>query len=1217
LPKPSYRLFNALASFILFFAGLMFLFVSIIPFEETENHRMSKKDRIDLAIAYENEITRDIATGEVPRERLMHAFAYAEQLRAEMTTNKMSGPIPNMNWFERGPINVSGRTRAIAIDPSDQTKNTVWAAGVGGGLWKTTNISSSTPNWFPINDFFENIAITTIAFDPSNVNIIYFGTGEGFYNADAIRGNGIWKSTDGGASFSQLGSTTGANFYYNQKIVVSNAGDVYSATRSGLFKSTNGGSTWTKVLGSGAGSSTNSMADVEIAADNSIYAAAGLFSTDGVYRSTTGNAGSWTKLNTGTNGFPTNGHQRIELACAPSDAGRVYALAQATGSNGILNIYRTDNSGSTWTAVTLPVDADGGIGSDFTRGQAWYNLTAAVDPNNANVFWVGGIDLFKTNNGGSSWQQVSHWYGGFGYQNVHADQHTIVFEPGNSSVIYFGNDGGIYRTANGTASIPSVASRKYGFNVTQFYACAMHPDAGSNHFLAGAQDNGSQRFSNAGMNSTVEVTGGDGAFCHIDQDQPQYQFTSYVYNQYRRSTNGGSSFTTVNLSNNTGSFINPTDYDNTANIMYCANQGGNYRRWENPQTGNTSTIISIAAFSGGMVRHVSVSENTAHRVFFGLSNGKVVRVDNANAATPTATDISSGLPGGSVSCIAIETGNDNHLLVTYTNFGLNSVWETTNGGGSWTSVEGNLPDMPVRWALFNPANPQQAMLATDIGVWSTDLLNGNATNWGPSNSGLANVRTDMLQIRSSDKMVIAATHGRGLFSTDVFSAPFSDFMANKRLAYTGKTINFSDASNQATSWLWNFGDGNTSTAKNPTHTYANAGVYNISLTINGTLTATKSNYIHILPERGTPYLPADGGNFETNVNDFGAATISGTAFVRGNSGVAGKNGTNSGSNAWVTGITGNYVNNTETYLYTPNFNLSAIGSYILKFYKKNKVEISWDGFRVEYSTDKGDNWTILGSVSPTWYDFANTTQTTVFPINEPYFNSTSLSYVQRSQDISILSGQANVAFRIVFKSDQAVTDAGVAIDDFEISGPGNTPLPVELVSFTGVARDADNLLKWTTYSELNNQGFYVERTADGINFSPVGYKEGNGNSNSIINYEFNDISIENLSYYYRLKQIDFDGAYEYSNIILINRNKREKELISVYPNPFTDKINLNTSAEFLMVEIYNSAGAKVFQKEIYDNNYQVNSTNLNLSPGVYFLNATDGLKKEIVKLVKR
>lgn len=1204
-------------SFVLFSAGLLFLYFSVESFDENGNHRLSKKDRIDLAIKYENGITRDPSTGDVPRDRLMHAFLYAEQLRAEYSNNKLTGPIPGINWTERGPSNVSGRTRAIAVDPSDPTKNTVWAAGVGGGLWKTTNISSSTPNWTVINDFFNNIAITTIAFHPSSPSIIYFGTGEGFYNADAIRGNGIWKSTDGGNSFNQLSSTTGSNYHYVQKIAVSSSGDVYAATRGGLFKSTDGGNTWTKVLGSGAGATTNSIADVEIAADNSIYASAGLFSTDGVYGSATGNAGSWTKLNSGTNGFPSSGHERIELACAPSDASRVYALAQSASTNGILNIYRTDDSGTTWTAVTLPVDADGGIGSDFTRGQAWYDMAAAVDPNNADVIWVGGIDLFKSTNAGISWQQVSHWYGGFGYQEVHADQHTIVFEPGSSSIIYFGNDGGIYRSTNGTASIPAISSRKNGFNVTQFYACAMHPNSGSHHFLAGAQDNGSQKYSVAGMNSTVEVTGGDGAFCHIDQNQPQYQFTSYVYNQYRRSTNGGLSFTSVNLSSTTGSFINPTDYDNTANIMYCANSGGTYRRWDNPQTGNTSVVISISEFAGGMVRHVAVSENVANRVYFGLSNGKVVKVDNANTATPTATDISTGLPSGSVSSIAIETGNENHLIITYSNYGLTSVFESTNGGSTWYSVEGNLPDMPVRWALFSPVNNQQVIIATEIGVWSTDLLNGSSTNWAPSNSGLANVRVDMLQIRNSDKLVIAATHGRGLFSTDVFSAPFADFVANKRLIYTGKSINFSDASTQSSSWFWNFGDGNTSTTKNPVHTYSTPGLFTVTLTINGSLTATKTSYIHVLPDEGSPYLPVDGGNFETNTNDFGAETISGTAFVRGNSSVTGKSGTQSGSNAWVTGITGNYVDNTETRLYSPNFNLSAIGTYILKFYKKNKIEIDWDGFRVEYSTDKGDNWNLLGIVGPTWYDFANNVQSTAFPINQPFFNSTSLSYVQRTIDVSFLAGQSNVAFRIVFKSDQAVTDAGIAIDDFEINGPNNTPLPVELVAFNGEARENDNYLHWLTYSETNNQGFYIERSEDGINFSSVGYQEGAGNSNTVIDYSFIDNSIKSLIYYYRLKQIDFDGKHEYSDVIIISRAEKEEKLITVYPNPFVDKINLNTTNENLIIEIFNSSGVKIYSKRIYSHHVQIDFSQLQPASGVYFLSASDGSKMETAKLVRR
>ncbi|MFM7903092.1 MAG: WD40/YVTN/BNR-like repeat-containing protein, partial [Bacteroidota bacterium] len=198
-------------------------------------NKIPLRDRIDKAIEQEFELTKDPATNTVPRERLMQAMAYADALRREPSGNRVAGAIA-MNWTERGPNNVGGRTRAIMFEPNDPTGSTVWAAGVGGGLWKTTNISATTPTWVPINDLFDNIAIVCMAFNPSNTNERYFGTGEGYFNADAIRGNGIWKTVDGGASWTPLASTLGdASFRYVQKIVVHPiTGHVFAATRAGL-----------------------------------------------------------------------------------------------------------------------------------------------------------------------------------------------------------------------------------------------------------------------------------------------------------------------------------------------------------------------------------------------------------------------------------------------------------------------------------------------------------------------------------------------------------------------------------------------------------------------------------------------------------------------------------------------------------------------------------------------------------------------------------------------------------------------------------------------------------------------------------------------------------------------------------------------------------------------------------------------------------------------
>ena len=1201
--------------------------------EEEEENGIPLQSRMDLAMKHEFEITKEVSSNTVPRERLIIAKQYAMQtLNPPKYGNMTQAAIPGIAWTERGPNNIGGRTRTILVDPNDATKKTVWAGSVGGGLWKTTDITVANPVWIPVNDFFSNIAVTTITYNPSAPSTMYFGTGEGYFNADALRGLGIWKSTNGGASWSQLASTNNTNFYYVNRMIVHPSGDVYATTRNGLFRSQDGGTTFNRVLGVSApgGSVTDNFSDVELAADNSIWAGS-LGANGGVYRSTTGNAGSWSLLNTGANGFPATGFWRVDIACAPSSAATCYAYVE--GPAGLLDLYKTTNTGATWTTLAKPDDADGGIpNADFTRSQAWYDMSMAVDPNNASNVFVGGVDLFKTTNGGTSWSQVAHWYGGFGFQYVHADQHIVLFEPGNSSVVYFGNDGGVFRSTNATAAMPSITSKDNSYNVTQYYACAVHPTAYSNYFLAGAQDNGTNKFTNPGINAVTSPTGGDGCYTHIDQDQPQYQWTSYVYNNYYRSTNGGNTWTSVSFGN-TGSFVNPTDYDNASNIFYAAISAGNYMRWTDPQSGATAATIGVTAFSGASVRHISVSQNTPNRVFFGLSNGRVVRVDNANTVGSPAAGVLVGTPvaNNSVSCIAIENGNDNHILVTYSNYGINSVWESTNalsGAPTFTSVEGNLPDMPVRWALFSPLNNQQAILGTEVGAWSTDLLNGGTTNWGASSSGLANTRIDMLQIRSSDNLVAAATHGRGLFTSDVFMTPFPDFTASPVITYTNKPVQFSDGSYKSTSWAWDFGDGGTSTLKNPLHTYTTPGLFTITLVINnnGAYTKTKVGYMHVLPDRATPYLVVNGdaGSFDVSPLDFGAENLGGTPWERGNSAIANKNGTVSGSSAWVTGLTAaNYADNSNSNLYCPSFNMMANGTYILSFFGKWRFEQAFDGFRVEYSLDKGSNWTLLGTYSPPqWYNFNNLAGGSAFPTGEPFFCSdTGSTYYKHQLDISALKGNPMVAFRFVFLSDGSVTRAGAAIDNFEISGPPNTgPLPVELLSFSGEAKKGYNLLSWATATEINNSGFEIQRSADGNEFAAIGFVAGMGNSSGLKEYSFKDPDIRNDILYYRLKQVDIDGAFEYSNVVAIsNKGNAALAIKSLYPNPFGKELGVlfnKAVEEPITVKIFD-AGGKVVLTETYApfrDNFFINTENI--SSGVYFLSVEAGEGKLVQRVTK-
>jgi len=697
---------------------------------------------------------------------------------------------------------------------------------------------------------------------------MYVGTGEG-WGAASSRGAGIWKSTNGGTSFSQISSTTA--FYYINDLVVRNEGGtsvVYAAVaggsyegqwhgvaNEGLQRSVNGGTSWSQVLPDVSGN-PEKPTDLDIAADNDLWV--------GVDANSYGNGGG--KIYNSSNGTTfslkhTNTAGRVNIACAPSDANYVYAAFEA---GNVMNAFkRTTNDGGAWTTMSEPADADGGIpNGDFTRGQAWYDLTLDVDPNNREVVMIGGVDIFKSPDGGASWAQTTHWYGGFGSQNIHADQHAIVYKPGSSNEIIFGNDGGIAYSSIGVNGTPTISTRINSYNVTQFYAGAIHPTAGSNNMLAGAQDNGSQRYTTAGVNSTTEATGGDGAFCHIDQTNGNFQTTSYVYNVFYHSSNMGASFSQINSDQGTGKFINPSDLDNNQNILYTYKSQTSLYRVSNFESGSPSVgTVNITSLNS-TASHLSVSPYTTGTttLFVGTDGGRVYKIINANG-TPTKTEITgASFPTGSVSCIEFGA-NENEMIVTFANYGVNSVWYTSTGGGAagWTSIEGNLPDMPVRWALFNPTNYDEIILATEVGIWGTTNNNGTSTSWSATNSGLANVRVDMLQLRASDNEVMATTHGRGVFTSSGFNGvtPFTaDFTADNVTPSTLQTVTFTDATNLSpNAWLWSFSPttvtfqgGTTANSQHPQVRFDAVGAYTVTvLASDGTNNDSeiKTNYINV------------------------------------------------------------------------------------------------------------------------------------------------------------------------------------------------------------------------------------------------------------------------------------------------------------------------------------------------------------------------------------
>ncbi len=747
--------------------------------QRSDEKEMEEYDGPGHAAAFDIERTKDPATGKVPWHKLIISMEQTE-LAKNMLRNGRTEATQTLSWQERGPNGdfpgpngnsrpagqqTSGRVRATMVDSLDPNHNTVWVGGVNGGLWKTTDITASPATWTPVNDFLSNLAVAAICQDPRPgfQNIMYFCTGESYFNADAVRGVGVFKSIDAGATWSFLPSTS--TYVNGTRILCDFQGNVYLGTRgNGLLRSGDGGTTWTTITPTGTG--TN-ICDLEISSTAvlaRLHVVMGIGSAQS-YRytdipSTVTSGSGWTAP---AAPFPTF-NERAEIAVSGNV---LYALPSDNGGN-VTTIYKSVNGGANWTnAGSTPNSFN--IGS-FANTQGWYDLSVGINPANPDECIVGAVDCAKTTTGGGgTWTRITAWAGTAG-PYVHADQHGVTWWDGGTKLM-FNCDGGIHFSTNGGTTIND---RNKGLRIKQFYSVAIHP-LETNYFIAGAQDNGCHRLNHPGLDSSIEITGGDGCYVAIDQNEPHFQFGSYVGNVYRRSTNNGATWSTP-VNTGGGRFVNPWDYDNDANTVYACNASGNFLRWPNANSANATSIVTCAQF-GGNVSAVHVSPYTANRVFFGMGNGGVVMVDNANTGSSvTGTVITpTGASGAYANCI-VTGSSDQHLMAIYSNYGITNIYVSSNGGTNWTPSDGNLPDMPVRWALFHPDSDTKAFIATETGVWETELLDGANTVWTP-NLTFPNCRTDMIKYRASDRLIAAGTHGRGIWTANVPAAGGFSFNA--------------------------------------------------------------------------------------------------------------------------------------------------------------------------------------------------------------------------------------------------------------------------------------------------------------------------------------------------------------------------------------------------------------------------------------------------------
>ncbi len=717
------------------------------------------------------------------------------------------------SWQSLGPGNIGGRTRSLLIHPT--SPNTMFAGGVAGGVWKTTDGGSS---WAPLNDLLPNLAISSLAMDPTNPNVIYAGTGEGFLNEDAVRGAGIFKTTDGGATWTHLAATNNLDFYYVNDLVVSKNGShaVYAATQTGVWLSLNGGVSWSQVvLEPFVGIGCSDLAARTDTASDWVFAACTFFNSStlsnetAIFRNTNAaGGGAWQQV------YTESGMGRVSLAIAPSNQGVIYALAESrTPGNyfkGLHAVFRSEIGGgpSTWTArvrntsvpfintllLTNFVYARYSIctgGQDSYFNQGWYDNVIAVDPVDKDRVWVGGIDLFRSDDGGANWGIASYWaFQPTDPKFVHADQHAVVFHPQYDGSInkkmFVANDGGIFRTDDARAAVATGngalcgtplssmtwSSVNANYGVTQFYHGVPYPDGAT--YFGGTQDNGTVRGNDTGGSTWATVAGGDGGYVAVDPVNTSVIYFSYQNWSINKSTNGGqTAFPSVDgITGDSGLFITPFIMDPTDSSRLWTGGGFLWR------TVNAAVSWQQASTAlNGQVSAIAAAPTNANRVLVGTSDGYIYRSTAALSAGAGTAWAWSKPRDGFVTSVAFDPANENIAYATYSNFGATHVWKSLDGGVTWAGIDGSgttgLPDVPVHSIVVDPVQTARLYIGTDLGVFVS--LDRGAT-WFVENTGFANVVTESLSLKPGlPPTLFAFTHGRGAWRVPIAACSYATF----------------------------------------------------------------------------------------------------------------------------------------------------------------------------------------------------------------------------------------------------------------------------------------------------------------------------------------------------------------------------------------------------------------------------------------------------------
>ena len=769
--------------------------------EAEEEREKAKAEYAIKAAEFRNMQLKD-EKGKIPFDAMEKAKERLKEMQAEQQKRAIDAGKPEGltvaglapgDWVSQGPGNIGGRIRSIVIHPTNA--NMMWVGSVGGGIWKTVNGGTT---WFAVDDFMANLAVSAMVIDPINPNTMYAATGEGFGNGDALRGDGIFKSIDGGVIWNRLANTrasdpvvcpAGTNCpwaYVNRLAISPDGSTILAATASGIHRSTNGGITWTRVT-----MANTAYLDVDFDPADPQKAVAGSLGTS-IYTTNGGITWDFSSITFGG---------RVELSYAPSSPSIVYASIDINGldpaSKQKGDMYRSSDGGQSFSVVNS--------GNKLLWEQGDYANIIWVNPQDSAFVIVGGLDLWRSTDGGLTFSQISRWQSPANV-SPHADHHIILASPGfnntTNKTVYFGNDGGIFRASDVStvAQTTGWTNLNNSLGITQFFGAAAN-SAGL--IIGGTQDNGNLRSDPVGFSGWTDFTGGDGGFVAADPTNANYFYTEYVYLTIQRSTNSAASAgfvycnpvpTASNLpcagtgimdagKEDSSNFIAPFILDpNEPNRMLAG--GISLWRSNNIKAAGLPTWAEIKSPVAPRppspnpnptppISAIAVAKVNSDLVVVGHNDGQMYITQNGLSTPASWSRIDNGTPQRYVMRMAIdESHSPNWIYATFGGFSSDNIYRTSDLGLTWTDVSGfgatSLPDVPVRSIVINPVKPAFLYVGTEIGIFASE--DAGAT-WILPQGGPANVAVD--ELFYSQGKLSAATHGRGVYqvATPGYSSP--------------------------------------------------------------------------------------------------------------------------------------------------------------------------------------------------------------------------------------------------------------------------------------------------------------------------------------------------------------------------------------------------------------------------------------------------------------